>query len=44
MNNKFFKDGRSNQIYSMLKNFIKKPTNENIIHCLNAERINKIII
>ena len=27
-----------------VENFIKKPTNENIIHCLNAERINKKII
>ncbi len=44
MNNQFFKDGRSNQIYSMLRNFIKKPKNENLIYCLNAEKINKKII
>jgi len=38
-----FTDGRSNQIFVMLKNFIKKSNFSNINYCLNAEKMNKII-
>jgi len=38
-----FKDGRSNQIYYLLANFLKKSNYNNLIYCLNAEKINKKI-
>ena len=38
-----FKDGRSNQIYNMLKKFSKKKISNNINLCLNAEKINSQI-
>ncbi len=38
-----FKDGRSNQIFIMLKNFIKKNHHSNIDYCLNAEYLNSSI-
>ena len=38
-----FKDGRSNQIYNMLKKFSKKKSSNNINLCLNAEKINSQI-
>ena len=41
---KKFKDGRSYQIYSMIKKFLKKPNNQNLNFCLNSELINKKII
>ena len=44
MKNKVFKDGRSYQIYNMIKNFIKKPKYQNLVYCLNAEKINKKIV
>ena len=44
MKQKGFKDGRSYQIFNMINNFIKKPNNQNLIYCLNAEKINRSII
>jgi len=44
MKNNVFKDGRSYQIYNMIKNFIKKPKYQNLVYCLNAEKINKKIV
>ena len=38
-----FKDGRSNQIYNILKKFSKKKISNNINLCLNAEKINSQI-
>jgi len=38
-----FKDGRSNQIFTMIKNFLKKSNYSNIDYCLNAEILNKTI-
>ena len=38
-----FKDGRSNQIFAMIKNFLKKSNYTNIDYCLNAEKLNKTI-
>ena len=40
---KKFKDGRSNQIFTMVKNFLKKSNYSNIDFCLNAEKLNKTI-
>ena len=40
---KKFKDGRSNQIFTMIKNFLKKSNYSNIDYCLNAEKLNKTI-
>ena len=36
-----YSDGRCNQIYIMLKNFLKKPNFNNLKICLEAEKINK---
>ena len=38
-----FKDGRSNQIFTMIKNFLKKNHYSKIDYCLNAEKLNKTI-
>ena len=38
-----FKDGRSNQIFTMIRNFLKKNDYSKIDYCLNAERLNKTI-
>jgi len=38
-----FKDGRSNQICYLFANFLKKSNYNNLIYCLNAEKINKKI-
>ena len=38
-----FKDGRSNQIFTMIKNFLKKNDYSKINYCLNAEKLNKTI-
>ena len=38
-----FKDGRSYQIFIMLKNFLKKKHHSNIDYCLNAEYLNSTI-
>ena len=38
-----FHDGRSNQIFTMIKNFLKKSDYSKIDYCLNAEKLNKII-
>ena len=38
-----FKDGRSNQIFTMIKNFLKKSDHSKIDYCLNAEKLNKTI-
>ena len=35
-----YSDGRCNQIYIMLKNFLKKPNFNNLKICLEAEKIN----
>ena len=40
---KNFKDGRSNQIFTMIKNFLKKSDYSKIDYCLNAEKLNKTI-
>ena len=40
---KKFKDGRSYQIYSMIKKFLNRPNYKNINYCLNSEIINKKI-
>ena len=41
--NNSFKDGRSNQVYLMIKKFLKKPSYRNINFCLNSEIINNKI-
>ena len=38
--NKTFKDGRSYQIYLMIKKFLKNSSYKNLEYCLNAEKIN----
>ena len=38
-----FKDGRSNQILTMIRNFLKKSDYSKIDCCLNAEKLNKTI-
>ena len=43
MQKKKFQDGRSHQIFQMLKNFLKRPNYENLEYCLNAEKLNKNI-
>ncbi len=43
MHKKKFQDGRSHQIFQMLKNFLKRPNYENLEYCLNAEKLNKNI-
>ena len=40
---KNFKDGRSNQIFTMINNFLKKSDYSKIDYCLNAEKLNKTI-
>ena len=40
---KNFKDGRSNQIFTMIKNFLKKSDYSKIDFCLNAEKLNNTI-
>lgn len=40
---KKFNDGRSDQIYTLLKNFIKNNRSSNIDYCLNAEYLNNFI-
>ena len=40
---KNFKDGRSNQIFTMIKNFLKKSDYSKIDYCLNAEKLNNTI-
>tara|TARA_B100001063_G_scaffold246380_1_gene285260 strand:+ start:79 stop:1047 length:969 start_codon:yes stop_codon:yes gene_type:complete len=40
MQKSLFKDGRSNQIFKMIKSFIKGPNYKNLEYCLNAEKIN----
>jgi predicted dehydrogenase len=44
MSKKFFNDGRSQQIYLMINNFIKKKNYKNIQYCLNAEELNNRLI
>ena len=39
-----FKDGRSDQIFKMIKNFLKKTNYRNLEYCLNAEKINHKLI
>ena len=43
MNNILFNDGRSQQIYAMIKSFLKKPNYKNLDYCLNSEKINKAL-
>ena len=38
-----FQDGRSNQIFTMIKNFLKKSDYSKIDYCLNAEKLNQTI-
>ena len=44
MQNNFFKDGRSFQIYSMLKNHLKRPNFKNLEYCLKAEKLNDKLV
>ena len=44
MHNNFFKDGRSFQIYSMLKNHLKRPNFKNLEYCLKAEKLNNRLV
>jgi len=44
IHNKLFNDGRSQQIYSMISSFLKKPNYKNLDYCLNSEKMNKTLI
>ena len=44
MNKKSFNDGRSHQIHTMIKGFLKKPNYKNLDFCLSSEKINNVLI
>lgn len=44
MNKKLFIDGRSYQIHTMIKDFLKKPNYKNLDFCLSSEKINNTLI
>lgn len=44
MNKKLFIDGRSYQIHTMIKDFLKKPNYRNLDFCLSSEKINNTLI
>ncbi len=43
LNNKYYKDGRSELINLLIANFVKKSNYTHINYCLNAEKLNKTI-
>ena len=44
MNKKLFIDGRSYQIHTMIKDFLKKPNYKNLDFCLSSEKMNNTLI
>ena len=44
MQKNFFQDGRSYQIFLMLKKFLKRSNFKNLEYCLNAEKLNNKLV